>query len=134
MELVGELADRDKAEFLRNAAAFMFPVRWPEPFGPVVVEALACGTPVLALNGGSVPEVIHDGVTGSFARPRTSLWMCWAALANWTEPNVERRPNAGSRQPPWPLHTSGCTRESSRMTRRRQRDRGFEEPMLDERD
>jgi glycosyltransferase involved in cell wall biosynthesis len=64
VELVGELADRDKAEFLRNAAALLFPIRWPEPFGLVMVEALACGTPVLALNGGSVPEVIQDGVTG----------------------------------------------------------------------
>src|SRR6478672_8420505 len=58
------MADREKAEFLRNAAALLFPVRWPEPFGLVMVESLACGTPVLALNGGSVPEVIEDGVTG----------------------------------------------------------------------
>ena len=64
VELLGELADRDKDEFLRNAAALLFPIRWPEPFGLVMVEALACGTPVLALNDGSVPEVIHDGVTG----------------------------------------------------------------------
>ena len=64
VELLGQLAGRDKDEFLRNAAALLFPVRWPEPFGLVMVEALACGTPVLALNGGSVPEVIQDGVTG----------------------------------------------------------------------
>ena len=64
VELLGQLAGRDKDEFLRNAAALLFPVRWPEPFGLVMVEALACGTPVLALNGGSVPEVIEDGVTG----------------------------------------------------------------------
>jgi glycosyltransferase involved in cell wall biosynthesis len=64
VELLGQLAGKDKDEFLRNAAALLFPVRWPEPFGLVMVEALACGTPVLALNGGSVPEVIEDGVTG----------------------------------------------------------------------
>jgi glycosyltransferase involved in cell wall biosynthesis len=64
VELLGQLAGRDKDEFLRNAAALLFPVRWPEPFGLVMVEALACGTPVLALNCGSVPEVIEDGVTG----------------------------------------------------------------------
>jgi glycosyltransferase involved in cell wall biosynthesis len=64
VELLGQLAGKDKDEFLRNAAALLFPVRWPEPFGLVMVESLACGTPVLALNGGSVPEVIEDGVTG----------------------------------------------------------------------
>ena len=64
VELLGQLAGKDKDEFLRNAAALLFPVRWPEPFGLVMVESLACGTPVLALNGGSVPEVIKDGVTG----------------------------------------------------------------------
>jgi len=64
VELLGQLAGSDKDKFLRNAAALLFPVRWPEPFGLVMVEALACGTPVLALNCGSVPEVIEDGVTG----------------------------------------------------------------------
>ena len=64
VELLGQLAGKDKDEFLRNAAALLFPVRWPEPFGLVMVESLACGTPVLALNEGSVPEVIEDGVTG----------------------------------------------------------------------
>src|SRR5260370_35413735 len=64
VELLGQLAGKDKDKFLRNAAALLFPVRWPEPLGRVMVEALACGTPVLALNCGSVPEVIEDGVTG----------------------------------------------------------------------
>lgn len=50
--------------FLRKAAALLFPIRWPEPFGLVMAEALACGTPVLALRRGSVPEVIRHGVTG----------------------------------------------------------------------
>jgi glycosyltransferase involved in cell wall biosynthesis len=62
--LIGEVAGADKDRFLGNAAALLFPIRWPEPFGLVMAEALACGTPVIALNEGSVPEVIQDGLTG----------------------------------------------------------------------
>jgi len=62
--LIGEVAGLAKDQFLGNAAALLFPIRWPEPFGLVMVEALACGTPVIALGEGSVPEVIEDGVTG----------------------------------------------------------------------
>jgi glycosyltransferase involved in cell wall biosynthesis len=64
IELIGEVGGAEKDEFLHNAAALLFPIRWPEPFGLVMPEALACGTPVLALREGSVPEVIEDGVTG----------------------------------------------------------------------
>jgi glycosyltransferase involved in cell wall biosynthesis len=64
IEMVGEVGGPDKDAFLRHAAALLFPIRWPEPFGLVMVEALACGTPVLALRGGSAPEVVRDGVTG----------------------------------------------------------------------
>jgi glycosyltransferase involved in cell wall biosynthesis len=64
IEIVGELGGAEKDAFLRNAAAVLFPIRWPEPFGLVMVEALACGTPVLALRDGSVPEVVRDGITG----------------------------------------------------------------------
>jgi glycosyltransferase involved in cell wall biosynthesis len=64
VELVGEVSGKAKDAFLRNAAALLFPIQWPEPFGLVMVEALACGTPVVALRAGSVPEVIEDGVTG----------------------------------------------------------------------
>ncbi|MBV9172824.1 MAG: glycosyltransferase family 4 protein [Chloroflexi bacterium] len=62
--LIGEVDGREKDELLRNAAALLFPIRWPEPFGLVMAEALACGTPVIAFGEGSVPEVIEDGVTG----------------------------------------------------------------------
>jgi glycosyltransferase involved in cell wall biosynthesis len=62
--LIGEVAGEEKDRFLRNAAALLFPIRWPEPFGLVMAEALACGTPVIALRDGSVPEVIEHGVTG----------------------------------------------------------------------
>jgi glycosyltransferase involved in cell wall biosynthesis len=62
--LVGELDDRAKGDLLRGAAALLFPIDWPEPFGLVMIEAMACGTPVIAFRRGSVPEVIDDGQSG----------------------------------------------------------------------
>jgi glycosyltransferase involved in cell wall biosynthesis len=56
--------EREKQDFLGNAQALLFPIDWPEPFGLVMIEAMACGTPVLAFKNGSVPEVIDEGVTG----------------------------------------------------------------------
>jgi glycosyltransferase involved in cell wall biosynthesis len=64
VEFIGEINEREKAEFLGNAAALLFPIDWPEPFGLVMVEAIACGTPVIAFRRGSAAEVIDDGVTG----------------------------------------------------------------------
>lgn len=64
VEYLGELGDVDKDELLGSARALLFPVDWPEPFGLAMTEAMACGTPVLALRRGSVPEVVEDGVTG----------------------------------------------------------------------
>jgi glycosyltransferase involved in cell wall biosynthesis len=64
IEFVGEIGDAAKPGFLGGARAMLFPVNWPEPFGLVMIEAMACGTPVIAFDCGSVPEVIHDGVTG----------------------------------------------------------------------
>jgi glycosyltransferase involved in cell wall biosynthesis len=64
----GEIGDLDKQEFLGNAAALLFPVDWPEPFGLVMIEAMACGTPVIARSCGSVPEVMKDGVSGFVIR------------------------------------------------------------------
>ena len=64
VDWVGEITDRDKNEFLGSAYALLFPIDWPEPFGLVMIEAMACGTPVIAYNSGSVPEVMEDGVTG----------------------------------------------------------------------
>jgi glycosyltransferase involved in cell wall biosynthesis len=64
VEFIGEIGERDKSEFLGNAMALLFPIDWPEPFGLVMIEALACGTPVIARERGSVPEIIDHGKTG----------------------------------------------------------------------
>jgi len=64
VEFVGEIGDGEKAAFLGNALALLFPIDWPEPFGLVMIEAMACGTPVVAWNRGSVPEIVEHGVTG----------------------------------------------------------------------
>jgi glycosyltransferase involved in cell wall biosynthesis len=64
VEFIGEINDQQKSEFLSGAHALLFPIDWPEPFGLVMIEAMACGTPVIAWRAGSVPEVIDDGVTG----------------------------------------------------------------------
>ncbi len=64
VEYIGEIGHPEKDEFLGNAAALIFPIDWPEPFGLVMIEAMACGTPVIAYSSGSVPEVLEDGVTG----------------------------------------------------------------------
>ncbi len=67
IEYIGEVGDEAKSDFLGGAAALLFPIRWPEPFGLVMVEAMACGTPVIALRHGSAPEVVEHGVTGFVA-------------------------------------------------------------------
>lgn len=64
IEFIGEISDSQKSEFLSGALALLMPIDWPEPFGLVMIEAMACGTPVVAYSAGSVPEVIEDGVTG----------------------------------------------------------------------
>jgi glycosyltransferase involved in cell wall biosynthesis len=65
IEFIGEIGEEAKDEFIGNAAALLFPVDWPEPFGLVMIEAMACGTPVIAWRCGSVPEVIDEGVSGT---------------------------------------------------------------------
>jgi glycosyltransferase involved in cell wall biosynthesis len=64
IEFIGEIGDSDKGAFLGDAMALLFPIDWPEPFGLVLIEAMANGTPVIAFGRGSVPEIIDHGVTG----------------------------------------------------------------------
>jgi glycosyltransferase involved in cell wall biosynthesis len=64
IELIGEINDAEKPDFLSGAIALLVPIDWPEPFGLVMIEAMACGTPVIAFNRGSVPEIVEHGVTG----------------------------------------------------------------------
>ncbi len=68
VEFIGEIREDQKQEFLGNAAALLFPIAWREPFGLVMIEAMACGTPVIAFESGSVPEVLEEGVTGFIVR------------------------------------------------------------------
>lgn len=79
IEYVGEVGDDDKSGFLGNALALLNPIDWPEPFGLVMAEALACGTPVIARRRGSVPEVVNHGVTGMIGETDEEL----AYLCNW---------------------------------------------------
>ncbi|ORJ57397.1 glycosyltransferase family 4 protein [Geothermobacter hydrogeniphilus] len=64
IEFIGEIGDNEKQEFLGQARALLFPIDWPEPFGLVMIESIACGTPVIAYRHGSVPEVMDEGLTG----------------------------------------------------------------------
>jgi glycosyltransferase involved in cell wall biosynthesis len=64
VEFVGEINEKEKADFLRNAIALLFPIDWPEPFGIAMIEAMSCGTPVIAFPKGSVPEVVDEGESG----------------------------------------------------------------------
>src|SRR5690606_22724788 len=64
VENIGEVGGREKEKFLGNAFALLFPIDWPEPFGLVMIEAMACGTPIIAYRRGSVPEVMEEDETG----------------------------------------------------------------------
>ena len=85
IEFVGEIGDAEKSAFLGGADALLFPIDWPEPFGLVMIEAMACGTPVIAYACGSVPEVIEDGLTGFIVRTHAE-----AVAAVGRLPNLDR--------------------------------------------
>ena len=71
VEMIGEIGDLDKPAFLSGAIGLLMPIDWPEPFGLVMIEAMACGTPVIAFNRGSVPEIIDDGISGFIVEDET---------------------------------------------------------------
>ncbi|HTK14043.1 MAG TPA: glycosyltransferase family 4 protein [Xanthobacteraceae bacterium] len=72
VEFIGEITDAQKPDFLSGAVALIVPIDWPEPFGLVMIEAMACGTPVIAFNRGAAPEVVEDGLTGFVVEDETS--------------------------------------------------------------
>jgi glycosyltransferase involved in cell wall biosynthesis len=72
VEFIGEIDDEEKSRFLSGALALLTPIDWPEPFGLVMIEAMACGAPVIAFNRGSVAEIVEDGVTGFVVEDETS--------------------------------------------------------------
>jgi glycosyltransferase involved in cell wall biosynthesis len=72
VEYIGEIGDSEKSEFLSGAIGLLVPIDWPEPFGLVMIEAMACGTPVIAYNRGSVAEILDEGLTGFVVEDETS--------------------------------------------------------------
>ncbi len=91
IEFVGEVGETAKSEFLGSAAALLFPVDWPEPFGLVMIEAMACGTPVIAWNCGSVPEIVEEGVTGFVVSSIEEAVGAVRRLESIDRPRVRRR-------------------------------------------
>ena len=91
VEFIGEINEREKAKFLGEAAALVFPIDWPEPFGLVMIEAMACGTPVLAFRCGSVAEVIDDGVTGRVVENEEAAIAALPAILSYDRRAVRQR-------------------------------------------
>jgi glycosyltransferase involved in cell wall biosynthesis len=91
VELIGEINDGQKPEFLSGARGLLMPIDWPEPFGLVMIEAMACGTPVIAFNRGSVPEVIEDGLTGFIVEDETSAISAVSRLGELTTHAIRSR-------------------------------------------
>lgn len=91
VEFLGEIDDNEKQDFLGEAAALLFPIRWPEPFGIVMIEAMACGTPVVAFAAGSVPEVLEDGLTGYVVDGVESAGAACGRLDRLFRPSIRSR-------------------------------------------
>ena len=91
VEFIGEINEKDKGPFLRDAVAVLFPICWPEPFGLVMIEAMACGTPVLAYRAGAVPEVIDEGVTGMIVDNIDQARIALVQVAGLDRRKVRRR-------------------------------------------
>jgi glycosyltransferase involved in cell wall biosynthesis len=91
VEFIGEISDAQKSEFLSGALALIVPIDWPEPFGLVMIEAMACGAPVIAFNRGAVPELIEDGVTGFVVEDETSAVGALRHLSRLSRTAIRRR-------------------------------------------
>jgi glycosyltransferase involved in cell wall biosynthesis len=90
-EYIGEISDREKSEFLSGAIALLTPLDWPEPFGLVMIEAMACGTPVIAYDRGAVPEVVEDEVTGFVVEGEDSAVKAVAKVGKLSRIAVRKR-------------------------------------------
>jgi glycosyltransferase involved in cell wall biosynthesis len=91
VEMIGEISDSEKPGFLSGALGLLMPIDWPEPFGLVMIEAMACGTPVIAVKNGSVPEIIEDGVTGFIVEDEASAIARVGALASLCRAQIRQR-------------------------------------------
>jgi glycosyltransferase involved in cell wall biosynthesis len=119
VEFVGEIGETDKCRFFGEASALLFPVDWPEPFGLVMIEAMACGTPVVAFGCGSVPEIVTPGVNGFIVHDIESAVQSCGRHGSRSPSTPRRSPNSerdsicsSSRSPPW------RSRWRSRVSRR----------------
>ena len=91
IDYIGEISDHEKGEFLNGAMALLVPIDWPEPFGLVMIEAMACGTPVIAFNAGSVSEIVEPGLTGFIARDETDAVAAIERVPNLSRQKIRRR-------------------------------------------
>jgi glycosyltransferase involved in cell wall biosynthesis len=90
VDFIGEIGDTEKPEFLSGAIGLLVPIDWPEPFGLVMIEAMACGTPVIAYNRGSVAEIIDDGLTGFVVEDETSAVAAVDRLSGLSRPAIRK--------------------------------------------
>jgi glycosyltransferase involved in cell wall biosynthesis len=91
VEYIGEITDEQKSTFLSAAIALLVPIDWPEPFGLVMIEAMACGTPVIAFNRGAVPEIVEDGLTGFIVEDETSAIGALSQLSALSRERIRAR-------------------------------------------
>jgi len=91
VDFIGEISDREKPDFLSRAKALLMPIEWPEPFGLVMIEAMACGTPVIAYNSGSVSEIVEDGLTGFIVREEQDAAAAVQKLDRLPREKIRRR-------------------------------------------
>src|SRR5271156_419145 len=91
VEFIGEIGDHEKSDFLSGALGLLLPIDWPEPFGLVMIEAMACGTPVIAYNRGSVPEIVDDGVTGFIVEDETGAIGAVDRLEHLSRAKIRKR-------------------------------------------
>ncbi|MBV9531767.1 MAG: glycosyltransferase family 4 protein [Bradyrhizobium sp.] len=91
VDYIGEIGDHEKSDFLSGAFGLLVPIDWPEPFGIVMIEAMACGTPVIAYNRGSVPEIVDEGLTGFIVEDETSAVAAVGWLSQLSRPAIRRQ-------------------------------------------